>query len=84
MFKCLNRPSLHSLERRRVGGNLIEVYKWVSGYDKGYISQVLIFSEHTRTRDNGFKLEKCSFKKKIGRNWFTEWWMSGMGLILMW
>ncbi len=30
----LRRLKLHSLERRRVRGDLIEVYKWMKGYNK--------------------------------------------------
>ena len=55
-----------------VRGDLIEVYKWVSGYNKGDISQVLFFCEQNRTRNNGFKLDKFRFRKEIGRNWFTN------------
>ena len=44
--KCLN---LHSLERRRVIGDMIEVFKWVKGINKRNINQVL---------ENGYKLEK--------------------------
>ena len=28
---------LHSLERRRVRGDLIEVFKWVKGFNKGNV-----------------------------------------------
>ncbi len=37
----LKHPNLHSLERRRVRGDLIEVFKWVKGFNKGDISKVL-------------------------------------------
>ena len=68
----LKRLNLHSLERRRVRGDLIEVYKWVKGFNKGDLSKVLIVNEQSRTRSNGFKLDKFRFKKEIGRNWFTN------------
>ena len=32
---------LHSLEGRRKGGYLIEVFKWVKGFDKGDAEKVL-------------------------------------------
>ncbi len=51
---------MHSLERRRVRGDLIEVYKWMKGYNKGDINKVLIVREQGRTR------------KDIGKNWFTN------------
>ena len=59
---------LHSLERRRVRGDLIEVFKWV----KGEVGKVLTISSQDRTRNSGFKLEKCRSSKEIGRNWFTN------------
>ena len=31
---------LHSLERRRVRGDLIEVFKWVMGSDKGDLGKI--------------------------------------------
>ena len=55
---------LHSLERRRVRGNLIEVFKWVKGFNKGDVGNVLMISSQDRTRNNGFKLEKCNLVKK--------------------
>ena len=33
--------NLHSLERRRARGDMIEVFKWVKGINKGNIDQVL-------------------------------------------
>ena len=56
---------LHSLERRRVRGDLIEVFKWVKGFTKGDIGKVLTVSSQDRKRSNGFKLEKCRFRKEM-------------------
>ncbi len=47
-------------------GDLIEVYKWVKGFNKGDISKVLRISQQDRTRSNGFKLEKSRFRREIG------------------
>ena len=63
---------LHSLERRRLRGDLIEVFKWYRGFNKGDVSKILRISNQDRTRSNGFKLEKFRFKKEIGRNWFSN------------
>ena len=52
----LKHLNLHSLERRRVRGDLIEAFKWVKGISKGDISKVLKFSDVNRTRSDGFKL----------------------------
>ena len=68
----LKRLNLHSLERRRVRGDMIEVFKWIKGFNKGDVSKVLIANEQNRTRSNGFKLKKFRFKKEIGRYWFTN------------
>ncbi len=59
----LRRLDLHSLKRRRVRGDLIEVFKWMKGYNKGDINKVLIVREHCRTRSNGFKLDNLRFNK---------------------
>ena len=63
---------LHSLERRRVRGDLIEVFKWIKGFNKGEVGKVLTAFNQGRTRSNGFKLEKRRFRKEIGKNWFTN------------
>ena len=59
----LKRLQLHSLETRRLRGDLIEVYKWVKGFNKGDISKVFIVSGPGRARTNGYKLENFRFKK---------------------
>ena len=63
---------LHSLEQRRVREDLIELFKWVKGFNKSDVRKVLTISSQDRTRNNGFKLEKCRFNKEIRRNWFTN------------
>lgn len=68
----LRRLNLHSLERRRVRGDLTEVLKWMKGYRKGDINKVLVVREQGRTRSNGFKLDKFRFRKDIGKSWFTN------------
>ena len=68
----LKRLQLHSLERRRVRGDLIEVFKWIKGFNKGDINKVLLVSTSNRTISNGYKLEKFRFRKEIGKNWFTN------------
>ena len=47
---------LHSLERGRVSGDLIEVFKWVKDFNEGNVGKVLTVSKD-RTKSNGFKLE---------------------------
>ena len=82
-FKCLpmlKQPckdklkhlNLHSLERRRIRGDLIEMFKWVKGFNKGNINKVLLVKEKVKTRTNGFKLDKFRYWKDVGKNWFTN------------
>ena len=51
---------------------MIEVFKWVKGFNNWDVEKALMISSQDRTRNNGFKLEKCKFNKEIGRNWFTN------------
>ena len=44
----------------------------MKGFNKGEVGKVLTISSQDKTRNNGFKLEKCRFIKEIGRNWFTN------------
>ena len=66
----LRKLNLHSLERRRIRGDMIEVFKWYKGINKGDINRVLKIHNENRTRNNGFKLDKFRFRKDIGKNWF--------------
>ena len=68
----LKRLNLHSLERKRARGDMIEVFKWVKGINKGDINQVLEFSNEGVTRGNGYKLRKCRFKTDKGKYWFSN------------
>ena len=68
----LKHLNLHSLERRRVRGDLIEVFKWVKGFNKGDMNKVFIVKEEVRTRIHGFKLDKFRFRKDIGKKKFTN------------
>lgn len=68
----LSRLNLHSLERRRVRGDMIEVYKWVKGINKGNIDKVIDIRSQDRTRGNGYKLKKHRFRTDVGRYWFTN------------
>ena len=38
----LKHPNLHSLEKFRIRGNLIEVFKWIKDFNIGDINKVLI------------------------------------------
>ena len=44
----------------------------VKAFNKGDVGKVLTVSSQDITGSNGFKLEKCRFRKEIDRNWFTN------------
>ena len=65
-LKALN---LHSLERSRLRGNLMEVFKWHKDYNKEDISKALKINNQDRAKINGFTLERLRFRKnKMRRN----------------
>ncbi len=43
----------------------------MKGYNKGDINKELIVREQGTTRSNGFKIDKITLNKDIGKNWFT-------------
>ena len=51
---------------------MIEIFEWGKGFNKGDVRKVLMISSQDRTKNNGFKLEKCRYSKEIGRNWLTN------------
>ena len=62
----------YSLERHRLKGNMIKVFKWYRDSNKGDIGKVLKINSQDRTRNNEFKLEKFTFRRELGRNWFSN------------
>ena len=56
----LKRLNLHSLERKRARGDMIEVFKWIKGINKGNIIQIVEIGSQDRTYGNGYKLEKLN------------------------
>lgn len=60
------------LERHRLRGNPIEVFKWYRGYNKGNISKIIRIS-YNITRNNGFKLDKIMFKKDRKELVLKQW-----------
>ena len=45
----LKQLNLHSFERRKVRRNLMEVFKWIKGFNKGDTYKVFIVKEKVRT-----------------------------------
>ena len=68
----LAKLNLHSLKRRRARGDMIEVYKWFSGINKGDLNDVLRLACQDRTRNNGYKLDKFRFRRDVGKYWFSN------------
>ena len=63
--------SLHSLETRRMRGELIEVYKILNNFDA--IDGVLqLVNSNSITRSNGYKLVGKRFRSDIAKNFFAN------------
>ena len=62
----LKALGLHSLERRRCKGDMIKVFEWKEGINKGDIGEVLKMRSENISRSKGFKLNKFKLKKDIG------------------
>ena len=70
--KRLSKLNLHSLEKRRLRGDLIEVFKWIKGYNQGNIGKMFYVEKSDRTRGNGFKLKKVRYIKDSSGHWFIN------------
>lgn len=71
MAKAVERERgvLERGRRARVGN------RWNAGTElkhKGDVSSGLVVKEPSRTRSNGFKLDKFRFKKDICKTWLTN------------
>ena len=67
----LRKLRLHSLEVRRLRGQLIEVFKILNGFDN-VNSSLLIRDENPITRNNGFKLIGKRFQTDRAKHFFTN------------
>ena len=57
----LKTLGLHSLERRRLRGDMIEVFKWVNGINKGDIKDVLKVKSRPENQDEWLQTRKITF-----------------------
>ena len=66
----LQRLRLHTLELRRIRGQLIVVFKILNGYDE--VHNLFTLDTNLRTRNNGFKLKTKLFRSDIAKNYFVN------------
>ena len=66
----LKELNLFSLEKRRLRGDLIEVFKMFQGFDNVNISDYLVVDRESNTRNNGFKIIGKSFRLEESKHFF--------------
>jgi hypothetical protein len=68
----LNELGLISLKKRRVRGDLIQVYKMIKGIDKVKSAKFFTFNVNSRTRGHRFKFEKKRSRLELRKNFFSQ------------
>ena len=68
----LEKLGLFSLERRRLRGNLIKVYKVMRGMDRVDSQKLLPRVEESITKGHRFKVQGARFKGDIRGKFFTQ------------
>ena len=66
----LQKLRLHTLELRRLRGQLIEVYKILNGYDE--LADIFTRDDNQRTRNNGCKLKGKRFRNDVANKFFVN------------
>ena len=66
----LKELNLFSLEKRRMRGDLIEVFKMFRGFDNVNISDYLDIDRERNTRNNGFKIIGKNFRSEESKHFF--------------
>ena len=66
----LKELNLFSLEKRRMRGDLIEVFKMFRGFDNINISDYFDIDRERNTRNNGFKIIGKNFRSEESKHFF--------------
>ena len=66
----LKELNLFSLEKRRLRGDLIEVFKMIRGFANVTISDYVTVDQERVTRSNGFKIIGKTFRSEESKNFF--------------
>ena len=68
----LRKTGLMSLEKRRVRGDLIQVFKMLKGFDKMDSTKFFKLAGNGKTRGNSFKIKKTRSRSERRRNSFSQ------------
>ncbi len=58
------------MEKRRLRGDLIKVFKMFHGFDNVNISDYLVVDRERSSRNNGFKITGKSFRSEESKHFF--------------
>ena len=70
--ESLNQLGLYSLEFRRVRGDLIEIYKILTGLDRVDSERIFPLVGESRTRGHSLRIRGKPFRTEVRRNFFTQ------------
>ena len=68
----LKRLNLFSLEKRRMRGDLIQVYKYLNKLSNVDHSKLFELQTNPRTRNNGYPIQSRRCNTDIGRSFFSN------------
>lgn len=68
----LERLNMFSLRYRRLRGDLIEVFKFVNGQQRGYLKDLFVFNNNNITRGHQFKLNTQNCRTRLRQSFFSN------------